>query len=435
MSGPERINGVGASGRGLRGWGVAALASLAALLASPAVSPANVPFKTITSSGPIEAITIGNDLSCQVKLTQDSVNSFYPPSTSPGDCGVFAKKSGSALRSPDWDSHDRSAADETNAEGVPWTPVSQSAVSGNGTAGSPFTLVTTAQYANAFRVTRTDTYVTGSDNWNIAITATDIDGAADSINLFHAGDCYLAESDIGFGALNTANGSAFCTSTPNNSPPGRVIGFGPSGTATSTGGTVIEGHYLIDVWSRTDGNSLYPNLCFRCTDSVDNGAGVSWARTIPADGSTSVALGGTVKRPSPEVPQQPTSACKGKPATIVGTDGGDQITGTREADVIVGLGGRDVIKGGDRADVICGNGGRDVINGKSGKDLLLGGVGNDRLNGAGKNDRLFGGPGKDRLGGGFGRDRLIGGPGADQLFGGFGKDTLRGGPGKDRQVQ
>lgn len=415
MSGPESINGVGASGRGLRGWGVAALASLAALLAFPAVSPANVPFKTITSSGPIEAITIGNDLSCQVKLTQDSVNSFYPPSTSPGDCGVFAKKSGSALRSPAWDSHDRSAADETNAEGVPWTPVSQSAVSGNGTAGSPFTLVTTAQYANTFRVTRTDTYVTGSDNWNIAITATDIDGAADSINLFHAGDCYLAESDIGFGALNTANGSAFCTSTPNNSPPGRVIGFGPSGTATSTGGTVIEGHYLIDVWSRTDGNTLYPNLCFRCTDSVDNGAGVSWARTIPADGSTSVALGGTVKRPSE--PQQPTSTCKGKPATIVGTDGNDVRSGTPGRDVIVGLAGKDKLSGLAGNDLICGG---------KGADLLKGGPGNDFLSGQKGNDKLLGQKGKDKLSGKKGKDILRGGAG---------KDKLKGGAGKDKEIQ
>ena len=127
--------------------------------------------------------------------------------------------------------------------------------------------------------------------------------------------------------------------------------------------------------------------------------------------------------------------CSGKQATMIGTEGADQITGTPVADVIVGLGGNDVIKGGDQADVVCGNGGDDVINGKSGEDLLLGDEGNDRLNGAGKNDHLFGGPGKDRLGGGFGRDRLFGGPGVDQLFGGFGTDTLRGGPGKDKQVQ
>src|SRR5512134_2166411 len=106
MSGFDGTNGVCSSTQGLRGLGAAALVSFAALLAFPAVAPANVPFKTINASGPMEAITIGNDLSCQVKLTQDSVNSFYPPNTSPGDCGVFAKASGSLLRSPDWDLHD-----------------------------------------------------------------------------------------------------------------------------------------------------------------------------------------------------------------------------------------------------------------------------------------------------------------------------------------
>jgi Ca2+-binding RTX toxin-like protein len=173
------------------------------------------------------------------------------------------------------------------------------------------------------------------------------------------------------------------------------------------------------------------------TDVYSLDGGASWTISGVYDNAFKTYVltpGSPTPAPAPS-PGAAAPTCSGKQATIVGTDGADQITGTPGADVIVGLGGNDVIKGGDQADVICGDGGDDVINGKSGEDLLLGEQGNDRLNGAGKNDQLFGGPGKDRLGGGFGRDRLFGGPGVDQLFGGFGQDTLRGGPGKDKQVQ
>jgi Ca2+-binding RTX toxin-like protein len=93
----------------------------------------------------------------------------------------------------------------------------------------------------------------------------------------------------------------------------------------------------------------------------------------------------THKQPAPS-----RKACKGEPATIVGTEGNDIRRGTPSTDVIAGLGG------------------------------------NDRLSGLAGNDVICGGAGKDTLKGGKGKDRLYGGPG---------KDTLKGGPGKNRQVQ
>jgi Ca2+-binding RTX toxin-like protein len=90
--------------------------------------------------------------------------------------------------------------------------------------------------------------------------------------------------------------------------------------------------------------------------------------------------------------------CKGKQATIVGTNGADQITGTRAADVIVGVGGNDKLSG------IAGN---DLICGGAGKDTLKGGKGNDKLYGQKGKDTLKGGPGKDKLKGGAGKDKQV----------------------------
>jgi hypothetical protein len=97
--------------------------------------------------------------------------------------------------------------------------------------------------------------------------------------------------------------------------------------------------------------------------------------------------------------QSDDATCKGKPATIVGTNG------------------------------------RDVRKGTSGKDVIVGLGGNDKLSGLAGNDLICGGAGKDKLKGGKGNDKLLGEAGKDTLKGGAGNDKLKGGAGKDKQVQ
>lgn len=393
----------------------------AALLALPAGAAANVPFKRISSPGPIQSIWIGNDLSCQAKLTQDPVNSFFPPSRAPGDCGLFVAKEG-VVYSPDWALHDDTGVTPpVAAAGTPFTPVSQTGVTGSGTASDPFKIVTDAIIpALGLAVTRTDSYVTGSDSWSINIKLLN-DGTADTVTIYHSGDCYLAGSDLGYGAANATTGAIFCTSTPNNSPPGRVIGFGPSSTVSSSGGNFIQGQHFDDVWARTDGTP-YPNVCFKCTTLTDNGAGLSWVRTVPANGTVDIDLGSTVKVPP---------RCAGRTATIA-REGTATILGTPGADVIVAMAGRQIIKAGGGADLVCAGAGNDKVVGGAGRDRLLGQAGKDRLVGGKGPDLLVGGKGPDRLVGGARRDRLVGGAGRDRMNGGAGKDKCIGGPGRDR---
>ena len=92
------------------------------------------------------------------------------------------------------------------------------------------------------------------------------------------------------------------------------------------------------------------------------------------------------------------STCKGKSATIVGTEGNNVRKGTSRKDVIVGLGGKDQLSGLAGNDVICGG---------PGKDTLNGGKGNDKLYGEAGKDTLKGGPGKDKLKGGAGKDKQV----------------------------
>jgi Ca2+-binding RTX toxin-like protein len=110
-------------------------------------------------------------------------------------------------------------------------------------------------------------------------------------------------------------------------------------------------------------------------------------------------------------PAQAAPSCFGRQATIVGTNGRDNLRGTPGRDVIVGKGKRDRINGRGGNDLICGGGGGDLINGKGGNDKIKGEGGSDALFGAGGNDRLELGPAVFQFAtGGPGDDRIVGLP-------------------------
>lgn len=67
----------------------------------------------------------------------------------------------------------------------------------------------------------------------------------------------------------------------------------------------------------------------------------------------------------------------GKGVSLVGTDGGEEISAGANSGYIMGRGGDDTLIGGDGLDVLYGNDGQDVLRGGLGRDILLGGAGND----------------------------------------------------------
>ncbi len=72
----------------------------------------------------------------------------------------------------------------------------------------------------------TDSYVTGQDFYATTITVHNLGNKRLEGTLYHAGDCFLANEDIGYGAVNVpAAGSVACTLTPNDSPPAALHGL------------------------------------------------------------------------------------------------------------------------------------------------------------------------------------------------------------------
>jgi Ca2+-binding RTX toxin-like protein len=108
------------------------------------------------------------------------------------------------------------------------------------------------------------------------------------------------------------------------------------------------------------------------------------------DTNLSTCAPGTIPPPAKGGP-----TCKGKPATIVGTNGRDARTGSQGRDVFVGLGGSDKLSGKAGNDLVCGGGGKDTLKGGKGKDSLLGQKGKDTLGGGKGKDICRGGKGND----------------------------------------
>jgi glucose/arabinose dehydrogenase len=218
---------------------------------------------------------------------------------------------------------------------------------------------------------------------------------------------------------------ASCTPPPANHTPPVLEYPNPSpGQAAVAGGYVIRdgalpsllGRYIYADTFDAFGGELRAAQLFAGGSSGDSGLGVS-APNVVSFGEDACAhiyvttIGGTVYRleptsgPFPCMPEAPPSnataplaappTCKGKSATIVGTDGSDVRTGSRRRDVMVGLGGKDRLSGLAGKDLICGGAGRDMLRGGKGKDTLLGQKGKDTLKGGGGKDLCKGGKGRD----------------------------------------
>ena len=265
--------------------------------------------RDIGSVGPLEHIYLGGELSCQVDLTDDSVYSFYPPGGQLGDCGTMLAVGGTVY-TPDFSNHPAGTATGGIPASSPFTPVDQSPVTGDGSASDPYTVVTTVEVgATGLQITQTDSYATGGRFYRTVIEVENTGIASQTAELYHAGDCYLAGSDSGYGYFAPLTGGIYCSQNADNDPPGRLIGFVPQ----SPGSNYREDGYST-VWFDTNGTP-YTSSC-DCDVFQDNGAGLSWSLSLSAGESvtrslvTSIDTSGDIVAPETTITAGPEDGSK-----------------------------------------------------------------------------------------------------------------------------
>jgi uncharacterized repeat protein (TIGR01451 family) len=239
----------------------AAILSILAGTVSPALASGST---SITSSGPLTRVEISSDLNCAVDHSGDSLPEFYGDTA----CATLVAVGGT-LFGPASIPAGGSASPRT-----PYTPVSQLGVLGSGTSGDPYRIVTVVDLGTTgLRLTQTDSYVVGQEAYrtDVAIANSAVGDAA--AILYRAGDCYLQDSDFGFGAAD-AGGAVSCVAGT------RIEQWYP----LSGGSSYYESDYN-SVWVKIGSQTPFTNSCEKCSTFTDNGAGLSWSVSVPAGGS------------------------------------------------------------------------------------------------------------------------------------------------------
>jgi uncharacterized repeat protein (TIGR01451 family) len=237
-------------------------------LASFSFAQATLAAQTITSTGPLTNIGISDDLNCSVNHTGDLAGEFYGGTA----CGTLLA-TGGTLFGPSTIPAGGSASPRTG-----FSPVSQTAVTGSGAAADPFTVVTVVDLGTSgLRITETDSYVVGEESYRTDVQVSNSASTSQDAILYRAGDCFLQSSDVGFGSVDTTTGAVACTT--GTAPGSRIEQWFP----ISAGSHYYEAGYS-QVWAQIGSQQPFPDTC-RCTDFIDNGAGLSWNITVPAGGS------------------------------------------------------------------------------------------------------------------------------------------------------
>lgn len=253
--------------------------SIGAVLAAWA-APASAATTAITSAGPLTRVEISDELNCAVDHVGDTRPEFFGDTA----CATLAVVD-DVLYGPTVIPAGGSAFPRT-----PWTAVGQSGPTGTGSAGDPFEVVTVvAAGETGITLTQTDSYVVGQESYRTDVAVKNTSGAPKTVRLYRAGDCYLQDSDVGFGAVDTGTGAVSCVGVePDSDPPVR-------GTRIEQWFPISAGsHYMEDdfdiVWAAVGSRQPFPDTC-KCsdTDYIDNGAGLSWDVAVAAGATGTVS--------------------------------------------------------------------------------------------------------------------------------------------------
>jgi hypothetical protein len=253
--------------------------STVTVTATDGAASATATFAWAVAAGQARHITsyaVSPDLGCTLSTSEDNSDEFYNNGASNDACGTFLALGG-VLYGPG-----TVPAGQNLGTYTPWTPVSQS-TTGSGSAGDPFTTITTVAAAGTgVELTETDTWTAGGSSVDSSMALSGASGDTSPVLLYRAADCYVGNSDIGTGGYDPATQTVTC------------LHDNGDGTQTaeqliplSPGASSVEDNYST-IWSDLASQAALPNTC-QCTNSIDNGAATAWSLQLNGTAAVSAS--------------------------------------------------------------------------------------------------------------------------------------------------
>ncbi len=243
----------------MTGVSTATLLGLVLVAAPPLAGPALA--ADIVSPGPLTSIAISSRVNCQVTRT----GPVHPVWYSEPACGTFVSANGVLFGGTIFGP----------TISTLFTPVSDS-LAGAGTVGDPFRSTVVVDLPGvSLRLTQVDTYVTGQESYSTTVTVANRSSDAATGILYTLGDCYVDDSDEGYGRL--AGAAAVCAASQSSGTPINAL------VPITAGNHWQEGH-VDGVFQRVVDQEHFADTC-DCDTFDDNAAGLSWPLSVPGDGS------------------------------------------------------------------------------------------------------------------------------------------------------
>jgi hypothetical protein len=229
---------------------------------------------TALSGSPLN-VYVGERGQLQAFRADSGSGIFYAPNETAGDAGFFlAFPSGYPGESTPQVFGFSGSAGPFGLEN--YEPVSQSAVSGSGTAADPLKQVTVYKVPTVGTVTQTTTYVNGSQEFRVHWDFANQSGASINFKALAAADFYFQGDDAGTGIF-TAGPPRFIGGT--NLDSGSSGGFAEVTEGGLPAWSAYEALDFPDVWTKIEESASSTGQTF--DDSVlaepkDNAGGVEW---------------------------------------------------------------------------------------------------------------------------------------------------------------
>jgi hypothetical protein len=205
------------------------------------------------------------DLGCTLVTNEDLRDEFYTSFESSNDaCGTFLAVEGK-LYGP---------ATVPAGQGLGsysfWTPVEEN-FSGEGTSADPFVEVNTVEAgATGIRLTETDRWEEGGDTVHSEYAASGEPGDSRQVRLYRAADCYVGDSDVGFGTYDSSSQSVGCLRTDTNG-----LEFQEQLRPISPAGATSAESFYSEIWEDVATQGPLADTC-RCGEEIDDGVATSW---------------------------------------------------------------------------------------------------------------------------------------------------------------